>query len=154
MCLHERVYVDDILVLGKLEDCTAFEKELEGKVTKIKAGEALRFTGIEIQRNREARTVTLTQGPYITGMVEAEGLLGAKPKSSPASSLLNYATLERGTEDPLERGTDNRQGEIRSGPLQTGGTVCGLPAIVDSQCTWISAPQGRKEANEVLCRIS
>jgi hypothetical protein len=95
------LYVDDILLLGKLEDCKAFELELGSKVTKIKTGDALRYTGIEINRNRETRTVTLTQGPYITSMVEGEGLLGAKTKDSPASSLPNYATLERGNGEEL-----------------------------------------------------
>jgi hypothetical protein len=94
-------YVDDILLIGKMQDCTDFEKELAGKVTKIKAGEALRYTGVEIKRDRAARTVTLSQGPFIKDMIEAEGLTGAKGKSSPASSLLNYATLEKGTEEPL-----------------------------------------------------
>jgi hypothetical protein len=93
-------YVDDILVLGGMEQCATFEKDLASRVTKIKAEDALRFTGIEIQRDREARTVTLTQGPFIESMIESEGLTGAKAKSSPASSLLNYATMERGTGEP------------------------------------------------------
>jgi hypothetical protein len=95
------VYVDDILVIGSLAGCTAFEDDLRGKVTKIKTGDVLRYTGIEIDRNRSARTVTLTQGPFIKGFVEVEGMLGSSPKGSPASSLTNYATLERGSEEPI-----------------------------------------------------
>jgi hypothetical protein len=94
-------YVDDILVLGHMDQCATFENDLASKVTKIKAEDALRFTGIEIQRNRRARTVTLTQGPFIESMIEDEGIMGAKAKSSPASSLLNYATMERDTGEPL-----------------------------------------------------
>jgi hypothetical protein len=95
------VYVDDILVLGNLADCTSFEDDLRGRVTKIKTGEALRYTGIEIQRDRIARTVTLSQCPFIKSVVEQEGMLGANPKGSPASSLTNYATMARGTEEPI-----------------------------------------------------
>jgi hypothetical protein len=92
------VYVDDILVIGhsgcELE-MDAFDEGLRQRVHRIKSGPVQRFVGIDIARSRGARTVTLTQTPFLTELLKTEGMTGCAHKSNPGSALRNLNAAAR-----------------------------------------------------------
>lgn len=66
-----------------------------------KKGNIQKFLGIEVSRDRVARTITLKQSQFIRDIIAAEGLTEAKIKPTPGSASADLYTAARGTREPL-----------------------------------------------------
>jgi hypothetical protein len=81
------VWVDDILIAAAGEQRVAkVKKHLSSKFDVRDLGPADYFLGMELLRNREARTVTLTQKKLTRELVERFGMMSAKPRSVPLAA--------------------------------------------------------------------
>lgn len=89
------VYVDDLLLLGNDPATIRRQKKLLGRRFKIKdLGEAKLLLGVEIIRDREQRTIELSQRRYILELGERFGQTNAKPASTPLSSSVILTTKD------------------------------------------------------------
>ena len=78
------IHVDDDLIMGNdLEEILEVEAQLDAKFPMKVLGDATHYLGISIERNREARIISLGQGNYIDGLVALCGLEDAKSVSTP-----------------------------------------------------------------------
>jgi hypothetical protein len=78
------VYVDDLLVAAKSLKIAVLVKEKLMDVFDIRdLGAAKLFLGMEITRNRKARTLSLSQAGYAASVLERFGMQDAKPRSIP-----------------------------------------------------------------------
>ena len=93
------VYVDDILVAYKsLEDIQHVKHRLT-EVFKIRdLGEAKYFLGMGLDRNRQAKTLKLTQERLATELVSKYGMMEGKTKTVPMSTS---SKLVQATEDNM-----------------------------------------------------
>jgi hypothetical protein len=86
------LYVDDIIITGSDPDgiWTTIEF-LEGIVEKLTdLGEISRFIGVDIKRDRENRTMYLTQEPYITKIQETDPVDLGRNDVTPLDSTYDY----------------------------------------------------------------
>jgi transposase InsO family protein len=78
------LHVDDDLLIGNdLKECLEVEEELNAQFPMKAMGDAHLYLGITIERDREARTVSLGQSNYIDALVSLCGLEDAKTTSTP-----------------------------------------------------------------------
>ena len=93
------VYVDDILVAAKI---AADIKHVEDKLTKVfkvrDLGEAKYFRGMSLDRDRQAKTLKMTQERLGTELVRRYGIKESKTKSVPMNTSIK---LVQATEDSL-----------------------------------------------------
>ena len=96
-------YVDDLLTISNSEAALLkLEEELSKRFKKLSLkGEAQGFLGMEFERDRTRRTITITQRQFITDAVHDEGLDEATPKPTPGSSTADLNKAERGTREPM-----------------------------------------------------
>ena len=97
------LYVDDLLITGSSNELILqLENDIESHVTKLtRKGDIQKFLGVEVSRDRTARTITLRQSQFIRDIIISEGLNDAKTKSTPGSSSVDLYTAQRGNRDPL-----------------------------------------------------
>ena len=99
------VYVDDMVITGPSEQhIQQIEQHLASSLTKIKASNIEKFTGIDVTRDRRARTITLSQAPYIADLVRNEGMEQSTVKGTPGTATRNLYVAEHGD------GTDHFMG--------------------------------------------
>ena len=78
------VYVDDILISGADQDIVAQKKkELTDRFEMTDMGEVSRVLGIEVKRDYEEGTLAISQGPYVSTILERFGMQEANPVSTP-----------------------------------------------------------------------
>ena len=77
------VFVDDCLVIGDDEFIDDFMSRIKKEYKIRDLGEAENFLGMEITRNRDKRTIKISQNKYITNMAKKFGLDNAKPIYTP-----------------------------------------------------------------------
>jgi hypothetical protein len=81
------LYVDDILLCtNSLSKMCEVENKLRSEFEITCLGEPKRFLGIEIERNRQAKTIKLHQGKFVRSIIERFGLSNAKSVNSPMLS--------------------------------------------------------------------
>ena len=95
------LYVDDGLIVS--ESMNAISEVLENLKSqfKITFGAADDFVGMEIQRNRERRTIKISQSGYIAKIIDRFGLKDAKSVSVPAERNL-YSTRTSPGPEPID----------------------------------------------------
>ena len=77
------IHVDDILIAGQV-DGVSMVKSMLAKVFKVKdLGTATFYLGMDLVRNREERTLVLTQKRYVNDLMARYVPPGARPKSLP-----------------------------------------------------------------------
>lgn len=78
------VYVDDLIIAAKSPHAiTALKAELQTQLKLNDLGKFTHYLGMEITRDRQRRTITLTQRKYIQEALDTYGMAGAKSCSSP-----------------------------------------------------------------------
>jgi Reverse transcriptase (RNA-dependent DNA polymerase)/gag-polypeptide of LTR copia-type/Integrase core domain/GAG-pre-integrase domain len=78
------IYVDDILLLSNsLMKINSLKKELSQLFDMKDLGEAHFVLGIRIERNRAARTLTLSQSEYVKNVISRFGMSSSHPVSTP-----------------------------------------------------------------------
>ena len=93
------VYVDDILVAAKSIADIRHVKDRLTKVFKVRdLGEAKYFLGMSLDRDRQAKTLKMTQERLAIELVSRYGMRESKTKSVPLSTSIK---LEQATEDNL-----------------------------------------------------
>ena len=97
--LYICVYVDDILIAAvRQEDIDWVKGELVREFKKMKLpGPIKRFLGLEFKRDREHRTILVTQEEYIRKIVKKNLTPGARTAVIPGNPAVNLHTAERGT---------------------------------------------------------
>jgi len=80
------VQVDDMLIACHAGRGADIVRQLGQFFTITDLGEATFFLGLKIKRNRELRTITLSQKRYSTDVLERFGMSDCKPKPQPFSS--------------------------------------------------------------------
>lgn len=96
------VYVDDILIASKGIEAVNKVKELLMSVFDVRdLGEAKYFLGMELLRDREAKTLKITQQRMATDLIGKYGMTEAKSKSTPMST--SQKMTQEGEEEPLDK---------------------------------------------------
>lgn len=93
------IYVDDGLVIGCKADVNQIISILAEEFDIRKLGGVSYFLSMVIQRDRNARTITLNQKKYSEEILQRGGMLEAKPKSIPLAVNLR---LSSEGDDPME----------------------------------------------------
>ncbi len=97
------VYVDDILIVARsTADVECVKQELKTKFEAHDLEDAHYFLGVDIVRDRAARTVKLTRRKLTAQLVDTYGLGDCKTKSVP---LRTAKRLTRSEGEPLDRAT-------------------------------------------------
>ncbi|KAG1665273.1 hypothetical protein FOA52_015850 [Chlamydomonas sp. UWO 241] len=79
------VHIDDMLVVGRPKIVAHTKHMLSQVFTTTDMGPAAFYTGIDIERDREHRTLKLKQRRYTIDVIERFGLVDAKTKAQPIS---------------------------------------------------------------------
>ena len=78
------VYVDDMtLVSDDLEALTAFKQQLQAQFAMKDLGELTHYLGMDITRDRQARTITISQSRYLHSVLCKFGMEEATPVATP-----------------------------------------------------------------------
>ena len=81
------VYVDDILIVSSSAESVKQVKEMLTSTFDLRdLGEASIFVGLEIERDRAARTLTIRQSRMTNDLVARYGMLQAQPKAIPLAA--------------------------------------------------------------------
>ncbi|TPX48526.1 DNA-directed DNA polymerase [Synchytrium endobioticum] len=96
--VYLEVFVDDTLVAAPKECITSIKHELMSLFSMKDLGEAEYFLGMEIQRDRVARTITITQRKYIQDMLEKFHFAEWNP--SPLPVTMHEKIASRGPQEP------------------------------------------------------
>jgi hypothetical protein len=103
------VYVDDMLIIGSSVTVMQQVKQQIQSVFKCRdLGEPKVFLGMEVLRDRSARTIKLTQRGMVRQLVEDCGLLNSKPRPTPLSVSTRLEPAKEGDElleDPKQYGS-------------------------------------------------
>ncbi|CAI7852387.1 unnamed protein product [Closterium sp. NIES-54] len=82
--LYILAYVDDLVLLAEdSADLAAVKKALQARLLCKDLGEIRHYHGMEIRRDRAARTISLSQSFYIQSILERFEMSQAKPVSTP-----------------------------------------------------------------------
>ncbi|CAB1113712.1 unnamed protein product [Ectocarpus sp. CCAP 1310/34] len=82
--IYLTLYVDDLLLAGNDSDAISMVKgKLQKRFKMTDLGEASLVLGMEIRRDREANTLTISQEAYCKSILERFGMSGSKPTSTP-----------------------------------------------------------------------
>ena len=83
------VYVDDLIICGdSRSEIEKFKSDISKKFNMKDLGDLKRILGMEVKRDREARTLEITQQTYIETMLKRFGMEDCKPIGSPAEGVL------------------------------------------------------------------
>lgn len=78
------LYVDDLLIAAsRLADLSQFKQNLAAEFDMEDLGEASFILGIELQRDRNARTISITQSAYVTTLLDRHGMANCNPVVTP-----------------------------------------------------------------------
>ena len=78
------VYVDDMtLVSDSLEELVLFKKQLQEQFSMKDLGELTHYLGMDVTRDRKARTITLTQSRYLQSILTKFGMEDCAPVATP-----------------------------------------------------------------------
>lgn len=101
------LFVDDLLLFSNSSDLMSRKKkELTNEFDMEDLGEARYFLGIEISRDRKARTVTISQSTYIESVLQRYGMTNCDPVSIPMPYNVHYLKStpeEKASEDDVRR---------------------------------------------------
>ena len=85
------VYVDDFLFFGPdLTEINIIKSFLADQYKMKDLGSCGQFTGIKLERNLEAKTISLSQRVYIQKALDQAGMLDSKPVHSPLVSGIDF----------------------------------------------------------------
>ena len=83
--IYLTLYVDDLLLAGNGSNAISMVKvDLQKRFKMTDMGEASLVLGMEIKRDREAGTLTISQEAYCKSILERFGMSDCKPTSTPA----------------------------------------------------------------------
>jgi len=81
------LYVDDMLIAAKnLDDVVGLKALLSQEFDMKDLGDAKKFLGMEIRRNRSSKKLWLSQQSYVEKVLDRFGMSNAKPVSTPLAN--------------------------------------------------------------------
>ena len=102
------IYVDDLIILASdMTKLMEFKAKLEKEFDMSDLGELHFFLGVQIERNRAARTLTMHQRSYIEGVLSRFGMEECKPLATP---LDVKAILVKPSQEELEEFSQEMDG--------------------------------------------
>ena len=94
------LYVDDMLITCKRrEEIERLKMELNSAFEMKDLGTATRILGMQIVKDRNSRTLFLTQAVYVKRVLSRFEMSGAKPVSVPLSAHFRLSKLQEPEED-------------------------------------------------------
>ena len=82
--IYIALYVDDLLLLSNsISRLDHFKQQLSAIFDMKDLGEAHYVLGIQIERDRKARTLSISQREYVKNVVDRFGMLDSKPVATP-----------------------------------------------------------------------
>ena len=91
-------FVDDLIIVGKKVSALELRATLQTVFEMTDLGEMKKFLGMEIDRDREARTITVSQQSYLAGVLEKFRMEECNPVSSPI--VAGYHPHKRQDDEP------------------------------------------------------
>jgi hypothetical protein len=89
------IYVDDLLIFGKqLSTIQDLKAELNASFSMTDLGPCAFYLGIEVLRDREARTIALCQAGYIEKLLKAFGMANCRPVTTPLEPGVRFTKNE------------------------------------------------------------
>ena len=82
--LYICIYVDDLLIMGTPSAVKKFKKEISSRFKMKDLGEAVKFTGFEIYRDRTSHRIYLSQHVYTQDILQKYGFTDITPSRIPA----------------------------------------------------------------------
>jgi len=86
------IYVDDLLLVADATTMPTLKRELSERFSMTDCGEIHHFLGLQVQRDRNARKITLDQTHFVDQVLSRFGMVDCKPVSTPldASTQLKH----------------------------------------------------------------
>ena len=138
------VYVDDILVASKsLEDIQHVKHSLTEALKVRDLGETKYFLGMSLDRNRQARTLKMTQERLAAELVSKYGMKEGKTKTVPMSTSIK---LVRATEENMLDKEAHRYSELVGRVLYL--LVCTRPDISQAWEFWLDTWHGALDSSQ------
>jgi len=104
--LYVAIYVDDLLVVGGAKDVNKFVAEIAAAYSVRDLGDAKTFLGLLLTRDREQRTLTISQPELTQKVLRRAGMEDAAGARVPAvKQLTAEAMAAAGCGAPFDRGT-------------------------------------------------
>ena len=89
------IYVDDMLIVSSSkEEIQAMKKQLNAEFSMKDLGAATRILGIDIQRDRKMKILTLSQKSYFEKVLRSFSMENAKATSTPIGAHFKLSTLK------------------------------------------------------------
>lgn len=96
-----QIYVDDvILACNKIDMLNAFKQDISKRFEMRDLGELKWLLGMEIKRDRAARTLNINQTAYLKQVLERYGMSDCRPLSVPSQGILER--LDPGVDVPYD----------------------------------------------------
>ena len=94
--LYVLLYVDDLLLISNdLNRLQSIKAELSRRFEMKDLGEAQFILGIQIQRDRAHRRISLTQAEYVKTILSRFNMGESKPAAHPCPQALSYSRMSR-----------------------------------------------------------
>jgi transposase InsO family protein len=101
--LYIVLYVDDLLLIGSLlAEVKQLKKDLSARFEMTDLGEAQYVLGLQITRNRRARTLSLSQSDYIRRLLERYGMSDCNNAPTPLPTGLRLSKKDCPAVQPAE----------------------------------------------------
>ena len=89
------LYVDDLLLLSNfLDKLNEMKRVLSRRFDMKDLGEVDYILGIQVERNRKARTLTISQREYVKKVLERYGMADCKPVATPLEHNIKLAKTD------------------------------------------------------------
>jgi hypothetical protein len=139
------VSTDDLIIMGNNMDLVnVFKTEMKNRFEMTDQGELVHHLGMEIIRDRQARTLMLNQEVYINNLLKRYGMMNAKPAKTPtahdAASELVMANCPSTKEDIAEMDSIPFRQAIGSLTYLTTCTRPDIAAALGSVSKFVSNP--------------
>jgi hypothetical protein len=89
------LYVDDLLLFSNsLERLETLKRDLSSRFSMKDLGEAQYILGLQIERDRTARTLSISQREYVRKMLERAGLSDCRPAATPLETSVKLTKAD------------------------------------------------------------
>jgi transposase InsO family protein len=89
------LYVDDLLLVSNsLEGLSALKRDLSRRFSMTDLGEAHYILGIQIDRNRAARILSISQREYVHKVLQRFGMMDCKPVTTPLATNVHLTKAD------------------------------------------------------------
>ena len=95
LCIYLLLYIDDMLIACKIrEEIEDLKKILNSEFNTKNLGIVKKILGVEIDRNRAACLMFLSQKKYLTRVLHAFQILNSKPVMTPLAAHFRLSNLQ------------------------------------------------------------